>query len=698
MWVAIWLVLSTIFIAVFWTPQKIVYLVPCEDDMEQILYVTDAAELNDCIVDENGHVMVNGSDPYVVYNVELTDAKTVALKFCNPMMDSFAGQLYINYGVGFYEADSTTVRYVSGEEYIVFQTRGEMYAQIRVDINYDYDMECIEIHSNAPEEVVSQYVTPRWWIAVGVGIATLLVAVAVFLDIRFRYMNVFFEKCDAKIRKWNAKTIGIHFAVYVGIIIIGIIVPTIIRGGFNPYYSFFCIGIMLAIAFIVLGWNQLKEEPEKVFVKVLVLVCLVMMMSTPFSHVTWDVDSHYGNTLAASYWTADTQFTLADYHIVHNEGEHVYISNGWTESVEKVRTFNNEYAQGIISSSESNISLPYLLGGIFIAVARLFGLKFYFIFQSGIVANIIIYALLCYFAMKQLKSGKMILAVIALIPTNLYLASSYSYDYWVNGFSFLGVAYYVGLMQDRDREIGWKDALIMMGTLALACLPKQIYAGLMLIPFLVPPKRIRNKKLYYGICIVIFAALVASLFKRTGTETGSTGDVRGGSAINPAEQITYILSDIKGYMQVLLNFLRYYISPRWAYNYMVNFAELGLSTGSAYIGALIAVTTLTDKNEMDVRRYPVMTRAYTILLYVGEAALIATAFYLVFTPVGATYIAGCQYRYLMPMIYPILAMLAGRGIYLKKINRSVYCSIIIAGSLAVAHYTIYNMLLIHWIA
>ncbi len=57
------------------------------------------------------------------------------------------------------------------------------------------------------------------------------------------------------------------------------------------------------------------------------------------------------------------------------------------------------------------------------------------------------YALTVYFAIRKLKSGKMIMSVIALFPTNIVLASNYSYDPWVTGFSLLGTAYFVSEMQ-----------------------------------------------------------------------------------------------------------------------------------------------------------------------------------------------------------------------------------------------------------
>ena len=54
---------------------------------------------------------------------------------------------------------------------------------------------------------------------------------------------------------------------------------------------------------------------------------------------------------------------------------------------------------------------------------------------------VLVYSLCCSFSMKRLHSGKMILAVVAMFPTSLFIASNYSYDTWVIGFVMIGMAY-----------------------------------------------------------------------------------------------------------------------------------------------------------------------------------------------------------------------------------------------------------------
>ena len=120
-------------------------------------------------------------------------------------------------------------------------------------------------------------------------------------------------------------------------------------------------------------------------------------------------------------------------------------------------------------------------------------MNFYWRLTLGRVPNLLLYAFAIYLGMKKLKSGKMILAVLAFMPTNLFIATNYSYDYLVNSLSMLGIAYFVSEMQQPDKPISLKDNVVMCGSIALACVPKQIYAPLLLVPFFLRKNNFEKK-------------------------------------------------------------------------------------------------------------------------------------------------------------------------------------------------------------
>ena len=151
-----------------------------------------------------------------------------------------------------------------------------------------------------------------------------------------------------------------------------------------------------------------------------------------------------------------------------------------------------------------------------------------------------------------------------------------------------------------------------------------------------------------------------------------------------------------GYARILLNFFKSYYSFEALRDYTVNFAYLGIGRGYAVIAVLMAVTALTDKNEFDRNSYRWFAKAASIALFFGLSVLVATSMYVAFTPVGAQEIAGCQPRYLIPLLYPLLSVIGWSGLKLK-FNRTVYNGVILAACAAVSFVNIYTQLLGCWV-
>lgn len=59
----------------------------------------------------------------------------------------------------------------------------------------------------------------------------------------------------------------------------------------------------------------------------------------------------------------------------------------------------------------------------------------------------------------------------------------------------------------------------------LACVPKEIYIMFLVIPFLMPKSRIKNKRSYYAICFTGLVIIFLMLDIRTISTTGGAGDM-----------------------------------------------------------------------------------------------------------------------------------------------------------------------------
>ena len=161
------------------------------------------------------------------------------------------------------------------------------------------------------------------------------------------------------------------------------------------------------------------------------------------------------------------------------------------------------------------------------------------------------------------------------------------------------------------------------------------------------------------------------------------GDTRmAGGDVVPMNQVDYILSNPVGFIYMLGMFLMNYLSLGNLMSAFTNYAHMTIY-GANFYGAsiiliLIIAMAIVDKDECDryIGRLP---RIYSVLLYIGMGALIATAFYIVCSPVGSSTIIGTQSRYMTPMIYPLVSiatsgkLLARKRIYNKKLVGEILC-------------------------
>lgn len=647
--------------ALLWTPQT--SSTANLETFERIytLDSADVSETNQCNIDDEGNVEILGTDPFLVFSDLPANGRMVKVNFAKPLETDTKVELYINERWGFSEAQKLESNCTQGQTSVSFVLDDYSYIQLRLDINIPYQLDDIEVGT---VEIVETNVSsnPMWFVW-SIGLSLITTVVVYILDKKMQFAEHLSNKIyeGFVVLKKN----------FLCIMVMGVIsgVASLILTG-NPIASLFDIyEFLIATVFIFFvlcairvlwGYrNNLVENFEKVFVNLLLIAGVTMIMVSPFAHLSWDTDVHYKLALEASY-LGEVKTTRTDKLIIENE-PFTHIQEDPMLNFLNMGVLTVGY-QEVLDTYESGVSLAHLPSGIFIALGRLVGLPFMFIYMFGKLANILLYTALCYFALKKLKSGKLILAVIALFPTNVFLACNYSYDYWVTAFSLLGMAYFVGELQDREKTISTKDTLIMCGALGLSCIPKKIYFPLLLIPFLMPKNKIDNKKKYYAICILSLIFTMLMFMDAAAGQTMGTGDTRGGSTVGPTDQLAFIFGDIFNYAFILLKFLfTEYLTMANMKNYIVLFPYLTRAgVGAGIIIILLIVVFLFDRDTSYTKetKSSWLSKIYVVLMYFGGSALVATSLYIAFTPVGHETVLGCQARYIVPWIYPMLSILS----------------------------------------
>lgn len=641
-----------------YTPQKRKEYIHNDNDIIREYYVSDS-NLTEYELNEEGGLYISGEAPVLDFSTESMDSNYIAIRLTDVVSYHVLIQVYYDCGEGYTEANTVNVTVPTGSQY-AYITIPENCSSFVIRTPGTISFEALELHEEQPDVCIT-----------GMDVNRLYVIIMFMLSAGFSVVIWFVDKrknWSIRICTWfceNRKLIGKRVLVIVTFGILACVIEILLAklvlshfgfsDSFNYVTAIFIWSISLLAAYIYSCRNDIAERLENVVLVVMLLIGTTMMLVSPFAHTGWDVDTHYHMALQDSY-IGDTWITQADMDIM--TARYDFLSKGTrADNMNTITHMNNIYEYAV-DVETSGFSLPHLPAGIAMAVGRNLHLPFYGIYLMGEFADLLVYSLLVYFAMRRLKGGKTILAIIALFPTNIFIACNLSYDYWVTGFSLLGMAYFIGELQ-REEQVTDKNAIVMCSSFALACVPKQIYVPLMIIPFLMPKKKIKNKKKYYGICILLIILLFASLMMKSVEQTSGPGDTRGSSAVDPSAQLTYIFSNLLHYLLQLGLYLKDYLSVTSSGQYIANFANLGyVGIGTTVYVVLLLIATVTDHEENLVKNTRWWLRGYMIVMYVGVAALIATAFYMVYTPVGADYIAGCQGRYLMPLLYPMFAVMA----------------------------------------
>ncbi len=690
----VFLITLLICISVF-LPRNIGNIYELDVEATTVLGAVDVVSAINCDIDESGNYTAINGDPQLHFNVEGKFIDCVELNLASPTEEPVCFEVYTAYSAGEYSSEKCYAGSVfAGNTGCVVDLPDDTYSFLRVDVDTDsttinnlslYDKKPSAVPF-VPERTVFDYL-------LALIIPLIATAIAYLLERQFNIgkKSICFFKANA--RKIAATVVIAAVCCLLAFLIELIVSAFLVEGSLNIYRFIFIAGALGLLSVFVFGYKSLKNKPENIFLPIILILGCVMLFVSPIQHICWDLDSHYYWAVDMSYM--DTVYVTSADQLVESSRETIMVSDDHNpELYQKELNDFNTLGTILFEERDALFSLPHIPSGIFIAVARFFGADFAVRYNMGRLASLLVYAAVCYLAIRRLKSGKMIMSVIALFPTCIFLATNYSYDFWVTGFSLLGVAYFVSELQQPDKPITVLDTVIMCGAFVLASLPKLVYILLLGLPLFMHKNWIDKKarRRYYFILISILAILLIAFMLKSLTAVTGSGDSRGGD-VDPAAQLAGIISNPLGYAKVLINFLLDYLSIGSTKQYISYLAYLGI--GSCWPIMLILLTTasVTDANNQISFKIPVLVKLCAIALYFGLAAIIATVLYIDFTPVGADTILGCQARYLIPLLAPVALTICGKRINCVK-NKSVYNGFILFAASATVMAEIYSKILV----
>ena len=640
-------------------------------ESDKILDKSDIGDIINYSV-EGDRFFVNGDDPgFYIVNFYM-GIESIKIVLREPLEKNTLIELYYD--------KYCTIKYGhKGEQEIYIDTdKSNACSAMRVDINGDFSFDHIEL-SRSNFDIVQ---TGKNDISVWAYVVAWILAIAIAVGIVYGFGII--EKIKVKflnIKKLNivmfAEKRNIYKLIVAGAYVISLSYILLELEGVNDkVVAATAATVIFAVLFNL--FNLYKNIAGIVFVAVMMSgICYILTLPVA-SMISMDDEFHYRNSVKFSH-AFEKDVTEADEFIYGRLVTEKYNQAAASDSVEELEKL---YDIGAVSkdggvTTDAYKTLAYIPSGISMFLARGLGGSFEMVFYAGKLGNLLVYALLVYFAIKRLRSGKLILAVTALLPTNIFFASSYTYDIWLTGLSMLGIAYIVGAIQDRTKGISVKpkDIIIILASLTLAFAPKAVYFPLLLLIFLIPKDSFNNKKLYKGMCIGACACILFVLLTFMlpfVVEGPGEGDLRGGEDVNSAGQVNFILKNPVEYTKILLGHIKNYISPENQQQTVGSLGYMGNTTHFILIMLLLAMVAFADRDDNDLKVNNLRSKLWASFAIFAAIVLVSTALYISFTPVGYNKINGCQFRYIIPLIFPLLYFVFNIKVDNKGVNKNIF--------------------------
>lgn len=481
----------------------------------------------------------------------------------------------------------------------------------------------------------------------------------------------------------------------------------------NSASSSFRSTYLIAIAIVllcVLALLRLKAKNELhiIFVYIAVLLGSFLVLALP--HVTGispDDQIHFERALGLSFLgygysnDADRFFSVVPWvennvlDFEHMEDIVVSLNNATYSGVALSASFEKPIDHSPLSFLAMVSYIPSAFG---LMIGKSLGLKATYYLLFGKFFNLFFYCVVVATAIRILPTGKMLALIVGILPTNLYLASNYSYDPWVTSLIMLGAAL---VLREKfsERETVDLFAIILVAVVFLLALSaKAIYFPLIMIMLLIPRGKFQTKsdyRRYVGfVGFIVLLAIMSFVVPMFGTSSGMEGDARGGQDVSASGQIINILAHPLYSAGVIASYVAWYISPIASDGFTLNYAYMGnlracLPCAAAIPYVLIASFGFSGERKKGIQLSGI-ERAGILLLSAVSVFLVVVALYVTFTPVGLNWVSGCSPRYLEPLLFPVLLGLFGNR---AQANTAEY---LLLGAMTLLSFLIDYYCVVNW--
>lgn len=326
-----------------------------------------------------------------------------------------------------------------------------------------------------------------------------------------------------------------------------------------------------------------------------------------------------------------------------------------------------EYSEILIKGTNAYYSFSYFPQALGIVIGNLLSFSILTTYYFGRFTNLIIYSLLILLAIKISDRYKQVIAVVAMLPMNIYLAASYNQDGFAIGLILLTVALFIKLLTSEDKPKNRLILVIMMLLSSLLVLTKFTYFLLILLPIFVPNKKFGKSEKFISatkFLILLGVILFAAFWFKTYGQIKTPYKADFLQKVDGAKQIHNIITTPLLYGRVII---REMIVKTVNMDNIFQFGPLtygNTNIFSLYMIFLIFVY-LSNANKILVSFKEKLGISLVVLGIIGATVL---AMYLTWTPAGELVVLGVQNRYLIGIIPLILLLFSIKSTKLKHLE------------------------------
>jgi len=628
-------------------------------DFDQCIVSTSGYEVND-----NEYGPTN-EDPQVLVEFENDSNGIYAFRLeLSKKIDLSKVQVFFGENKAEFSELSSKV-FEPEENNVIEVVSNSRFKYARIDINEVFEVESLQVMSEL--EYIKVYNATNYVISVGISI---LLAFILSLNAKFK---VFMEKlcrklCDFVKSMWENKKLVLCYMVALVLIFMFSVACEHVLSWYKErdYINKSRLMIIYAVFLILaITWwfrkNIIKYSHIYFLLIVMIIGTINIYISPRTCGVSWDDEIHYGKTEYLS-WIGSDKISVSSDKIINEYSRFALSKNGYSlqgrTNWESELDDTNDGKTVLVETDKYEISwhyIAYIPAALGLILGRGMGLSIIHTFMFGKWINLLCYGIALSVSMKWLKTrGKMIIMAIGLIPTSVFMATNYSYDWWLICLTILGYSVLISDIQ-KGKKLTNKKMLLVLLIMVIAILPKAVYFPLIFPMLLLSKDKYENAKLCRASALMGMFFLLGTFVLPMLMGTGTSGDVRGGSGVDSIGQMKFILTQPIEYAKILLNFLESYLSLDNSKGYLTFMAYYGNASNYVICLVMLILSAFVDNDASDIKEEKnIIYKVGVGLSVIGSIVLVATALYISFTPLMHLTINGCQYRYILPIIFVTL--------------------------------------------